>query len=216
MYWGTRIRCTVQECVASFWKNLEKRFLSCVLRVNIYGIAFTTLRVLELPCMCEEPPSGRAKTIFATKFVCFVVSVLGCANLLIVLVVKCAAMHSSKGSHFSCPCLFVCESVVESPVQFLSAYVHVQSYIHFPNAVSASEGSIKAVRILSKAGRQRQCAPCSSPHKILPECGFCFFTYGQQSLNCELQKEWIYVSYKRGSLCFLFVVMNSVPWNQCI
>ena len=166
--------------------------------------------------MCEEPPSGRAKTIFAKKFVSFVVSVLGCANLLIVLVVKCAAMHSSKGSHFSCPCLFVCESVVESPVQFLSAYVHVQSYIHFPNAVSASEGSIKAVRILSKAGRQRQCAPCSSQHKILPECGFCFFAYGQQSLNCELQKEWIYVSYKRGSLCFLFVVMNSVPWNQCI
>ena len=180
MYWGTRIRCTVQECVASFWKNLEKRFLSCVLRVNIYGIAFTTLRVLELPCMCEEPPSGRAKTIFATKFVCFVVSVLGRANLLIVLAVKCAAMHSSKGSHFSCPCLFVCESVIESPVQFLSAYVHVQSYIHFPNAVSASEGSVKAVRILSKAGRQRQCAPCSSQHQILPECGFCFFPMGSR------------------------------------
>ena len=84
----------------------------CVLRVNIYGIAFTTLHVLALPCMCEEPPSGRVKTIFATKFVCFVFSVLGCANLLIVLVVKCAAMHSSKGSHFSCPCLFVGESVV--------------------------------------------------------------------------------------------------------
>ena len=130
--------------------------------------------------MCEEPPSGMAKTIFATKHVCLVFSVLGCPNLLIVLVVKCAVMHSSEGSHFSCPCLFVCESVVESPVQFLSAYVHVQSYIHFPNAVSASEGSIELVRILSKAGRQRQCAPCSSQHKVLPECGFCFLPMGSR------------------------------------
>ena len=162
----------MQECVASLWKNLEKWLLSCLLRVNIYGDDFTTHRMFELSCMCEETPSGGAKTIFATKYVCFVFSVLGCPNLLIVLVVKCAAMHSSKDRHFSCPCLFGCESGVESPVQFLSAYFLVQSCIHFTNAVSANEGSIELVHILSKAGRQRQCAPCSSQHKILPECGF--------------------------------------------
>ena len=100
-----RVRCFVLE---------ESRKEVLVLRFACKHLwnCFTTLHVLALPCMCEEPPSSRAKTIFATKFVCFVVSVLGCANLLIVLVVKCAAMHSSKGSHFSCPCLFVGESVV--------------------------------------------------------------------------------------------------------
>ena len=67
----------------------------------------------------------------------------------------CAAMHSSKDRQFSCPCLFGCESGVESPVQFLSAYFLLQSCIHFTNAVSANEGSIELVHILAKAGRQR-------------------------------------------------------------
>ena len=114
------------------------------------------------------------------KFVCFVFSVLGCPNLLFALVVKCAAMHSSKDRHFSCPCLFVCESVVESPVQFLSAYFRVQSCMHFTNAVSESEGSIELVHILSKAGRQRQCAPCSSQHKFCQTVGSEFLPMGSK------------------------------------
>ena len=77
VYWGTRIRCIVQECVASLWKNLEKWLLSCLLRVNIYGDDFTTHRLFELSYLCEESPSGGAKTIFATKYVCLVFSVLG-------------------------------------------------------------------------------------------------------------------------------------------
>ena len=51
---------------------------------------------------------------------------------------------------------------------------------------------------------------------MLPEYRFQIFPYGQQSLNCESQEEEIYVAYQRDMLCFLFVVMNRVPWNQCI
>ena len=60
-----------------FGTTLLECLLSCLLRVNIYGDDFTTHRMFELACMCEETPSGRAKTIFATKYVCFVFSVLG-------------------------------------------------------------------------------------------------------------------------------------------
>ena len=83
-------------------------------------------------------------------------------------------MHVFEDGRFFCSWLFVCESVVFSLAQFLSAYVRVRIGALLTKAVSKCEACGELLNILCEAKRHRRCPPISIHHMLFPNerCDF--------------------------------------------
>ena len=133
-------------------------------------------------------------------------SLLCWQSVLFATVVECAATHLFEGNRSFCSCLFVCELVVFSPAQFMSAYVRVRFCTLLTNAVCKCEGSGELLNILCKAKRHRRCPPFWIHHMLFLDerCDFVILDSRVWSVNDKRCRCTCHITGTCFVLCLVF------------